>query len=333
MMATNYVRSLALSSPDDSVLALDGNGVTPEENLNKLSTTDSTVKSADKVQEIVDQTKTKVAEKTPATKASEEAAKRKEIKDVLKKHPNIEEYSDDVEGAIDEWDYFKDEEYGQCMSVNGDVKELGFFENLQDKVTSLYKEYGEKYINPQAQDSLDAAKTKRLLKNGSAEEVTSFYSKSNNKKTIEKITDREFAATTSRGSWKTTLAAVKIVGKNVIRNRKKYGAKNLLANYKKDPLAMFDNKELTGLTGALTEMDPEWGGYVSEGITRYKGANFNSLSDDAAKLLGVDKSKYFPKVIKIAKKKKFDRKVNDRIKEAKKKVSPGGSGYSGSIYS
>lgn len=332
-MSTNYVRSLTLSSPDDEVLALDGNGVTPEENLSKLTITDSTVKSSDKVQGIVDQTKTKAVDKTPAEKALEETAKKKEIKDTLKKHPNIEEYSEDVDSAVDEWDYFKDEEYGQCMSVNGDVKELGFFENLQEKVTSLYKEYGEKYINPQAQDALDSAKTKRLLKNGSAEEVTSFYSKSNNKGTIEKVTEQEFDSTTSRGSWKTALAAVKIVGKNVIRNRKKYGASNLLANYKKDPLAMFNKEELDGLTGALTEMDPEWGGYVAKGTMRYKSASFNNLSADAAKLLGVDKNKYYPKVMKIAKKKKFDKKVNDRIKDAKKKVSPGSSGHSGSIYS
>lgn len=326
---TGYVRSLTLSNPDDSVLALDGNNVTPEENLSKLSSVDTSIKSTGKIQGIVNQTK----QKSTSVSAENLVAKKKEIKNTLNKHPNIQQYSEDVNGAVEEWDYFEDKEYGQCMSVSGEKKELGFFENLQEKVTSLYKEYGEKYINPQAQDALDAAKTKRLIKNGSSEEITSFYSKSSNKSTIKQVADREFDNGISGGSWKTVSSLVSILGKNVVRNYKKHGAANLLSTYKKDPLAAFDKKELTGLTGVLNDLDPEWGGYASQGITRYKAANFQNLSTDAGKLLGLDKNKHYGKLIKIAKKKKFDRRVNDRIKHAKKSVAPGGTGYSTSIYS
>jgi len=332
---SKYVRSLNISDPSETVLALDGNGVTPTENLSKLAEKDSPEQTTDKVQSLVDQVKpTKELEKVASVK--NEAAKKAEIKETLKKHPNIKEYSQDIDGAADEWDYFEDEEYGTCEAVDGTVKELGFFDKLQNKVNSLAAEYGIPFINPQSQDALDRAKAKRLLKTGSAEELTSVYSKSKNKPTIEKAVDDEFDATASRGSWKTVLAATKILGKNYVRNRKKLGSKNLLASYKKDPLSMFNKEELTGLSGALTEMDPTWGGYVTDGVLKYQKGNFDTLSTDAAKLLGVDKSKYFPKVIKIAKKKKWDRKVNDRINKAKKKVSDKtgiSSGSSGSIYS
>lgn len=332
---SKYIRSLNISSPSEEVLALDGNGVTPTDNLSKLAEKDSPEQTTDKVQSLVDQVKpTKELEKATAVK--NEVAKKAEIKETLRKHPNIKEYSQDIDSAADEWDYFEDEEYGTCEAVDGSVKELGFFDSLQAKVNSLTAEYGVDFINPQSQDALDRAKTKRLLKTGSGEELTSVYSKSTNKSTIRKTVDEDFNGTASRGSWKTAFAAVKILGKNYVRNRKKSGAKNLLASYKKDPLSMFNKTELDGLTGTLTEMDPEWGGYLVNGVTKYKKGNFDTLSKDAAKLLGVDKNKYFPKVIKIAKKKKWDRKVNERITKAKKSVTAKtgiSSGSSGSIYS
>lgn len=334
---SDYVRSYNLSEPDDELLAVDGDGVTPSQNLNKLSGDVNRTDGDIDIQKLVDlaipttiltpkqQIKILKASNNPSDLAKLgpllelEQQRKIDITSTLKKYPNVKQYGHLFGRAVEEWDLFANVKYGQCEAVDGTVKDLGKYDELQEAVDRLSLEHGIEFKNPHTQDAFDSANTKHLLQNNKGPTLVGTYGRSRgrSRNTIRKATESQIDNVASGGSLETMGAVISILGGNIIRNRKPGTGFKFLSGYKKNPLSKFNQKELGELDGVMKKLDPDWGGYIVDGIKLFKRANFNNLSKDAAKLLGHDVTGIFKSLMKISKQEKFDRKVDDRIKKIK----------------
>lgn len=350
-MSEQYISGLLISEPNDELLALSGDGVTPSENLSKFSSdkdsestkvdfdtlvnsSSSTPKIPIKKQIAQLSKQTDTASKTKlAELQKQETARLAAVSADIRKHPDIKQYTkQDQVAALEEWDELADKHYTECRAVDGTVKRVSGGKQLQEQVDELSSRYGITFKNPRVQDSLDTAKTKRLLKQKSGAEFKGFYGTSDNQRQIRNVTAGQVDQTLASGSIDTITSVVDVLGKHYIRNKHKNAGTSFLSGYVKDPLSRFNNSEFKKMDDLMESIDPTWGGYISGGVTTYKRSNFKSLSSDAVKLLGYGDSTH-RLLSKVAKLTKFDRKMDAKIRKVKKRSSSGSYGGGSSVYS